>query len=108
MPIYDADGWELFDHDPQTGRRVWVVEDGKKLHFKISYPAKQTIDENAEARASASSNWKGEYHRIASIPLNIVHDSGFAEAITQQDKKWTSRFLNDGDNRAWRTKDGKV
>jgi hypothetical protein len=68
----------------------------------------QTIKENAEARASASSNWKGEYHRIASIPLNIAHQSGFVEAITQQDDKWLSRYLNDSENRAWRTKDGTV
>lgn len=108
MPIQDANGFTLVDHDPATGRTVWSYFDGEKDIYRIDYPVEQTIKENAEARASAPSNWKGEYHRIASIPLNIVHDSGFSEAITQQDDKWLSNWLNSSDNRAWRTKEGKV
>lgn len=108
MPIQDANGFTLVDYDQATGRSVWSYWDGEKDIYRIDYPVEQTIKENAEARASARSDWKGEYHRIASIPLNIVHDSGFSEAITQQDDKWLSNWLNDGANRAWRTKDGKV
>ncbi|WP_375413084.1 hypothetical protein [uncultured Bradyrhizobium sp.] len=108
MTICDPNGFTLVDHDPKTGRSVWSYFDGEKDVYRIDYPVDETIKENAEARASASSNWKGDYHRIASIPLNVVHGSGFAEAITQQDNKWLSRFLNDGDKRAWRTKEGKV
>jgi len=108
MPIQDANGFTLVDHDPATGRTVWSYFDGQKDIYRIDYPVEQTIKENAEARASASSNWKGEYHRVASIPLNIVHDSGFADAVTQDDKKFIKNWLNNGDNAAWRTKDGKV
>ena len=108
MTIQDPNGFTLVDYDPKTQRSVWSYWDGEKDIYRIDYPVEETIKENAEARASAASNWKGEYHRIASIPLNIVHNSGFAEAITQQDNKFLSNWLNDGDNAAWRTKDGKV
>jgi len=108
MPIQDANGFTLVDHDMKTGRTVWSYFDGQKDIYRVDYPVDATIKENAEARAAASSNWKGEYHRIASIPLNIAHNSGFVDAITQQDDKWLSNWLNDGDNAAWRTKDGTV
>ncbi len=108
MPIQDAHGFTLVDHDVKTGRTVWSYFDGEKDVYRVDYPVEETIKENAEARASAPSNWKGDYHRIASIPLNVVHASGFAEAITQEDNKFLSKWLNDGDNRAWRTKSGRV
>lgn len=108
MPIQDANGFTLVDHDKKTGRTVWSYFDGEKDIYRIDYPVEETIKENAEARAAAGTNWKGEFHRIASIPLNIVHASGFADAISQKDDKFLSKWLNDGDNRAWRTKEGKV
>jgi len=108
MPIQDANGFTLVDYDPQTGRSTWSYFDGEKDIYRIDYPVEQTIKENAEARASAGSHWKGEYHHVASIPLNIVHGSGLAEAVTQQDKKFIKGFMNDPENRAWRTKEGKV
>ncbi len=108
MPIQDENGFTLVDHDLKTGRTVWGYFDGEKQVYRVDYPVEETIKENAEARASARSDWKGEYHRVASIPLNIAHDSGFVDAITQKDKKFISNFLNDGDNAAWRTKSGKI
>lgn len=108
MPIQDANGFTLVDHDMETGRTVWSYFDGEKDIYRVDYPVDNTIKENAEARAEAGTGWKGDWHRIASIPLNVVHASGFADAITQNDNKFLSKFLNDGDNRAWRTKEGKV
>ncbi len=108
MPLFNADGWTLVDSDPETGRRIWGYHDGAQQHFRIDYPVDETIKENAEARASARSDWKGDWHRVASIRLNVLHDSGFADAVTQEDRGFIKRFLNDGDNAAWRTKDGKI
>ena len=108
MTIRDENGFELVDFDHETGRSVWSYFDGAKTVYRTDYPVDQAIKENAEDRAAASRGWAGDYHRIASIPLNIVHDSGFSEAVTQQDNKFMKRFLNDGDNAVWRTKEGQV
>ena len=49
----------------------------------------------------------GDWSRIASIPLNIYHEQ-LAEAQSQKDEKYMSKWLNDPDNRAFRTFGGTV
>lgn len=107
--IKDGD-WSLFDYDFQTGRSVWSMFDGAKTVFRIDYPVESTIAQNAALRNAAQKAWTGDYHRIASIPLNILHDenSGLMKAHTEGDDKYVSRWLNDSDNRAWRTREGTV
>jgi hypothetical protein len=82
--------------------------DGEKTVYRVDYPVEATIKQNAEERAAASSGWTGDWHKVASIPLNIAYDSGMVEALKQHDDKFVSKFLNDGDNAAWRTKEGRV
>lgn len=109
MIIRDGD-WSLFDYDPQTGRQVWVMEDGDRQLFRIDYPVGGMVEENKTWRNMAESNWKGDYHRVASIPLNLLHDenTGLNKAWLQGDENHFKKWLNDPDNRAWRTKEGKV
>lgn len=108
MTIRDENGFTLVDFDQTTGRSVWSYFDGEKDVYRIDYPVDAAIKENAESRASSGTTFKGDYHRIASIPLNVAYGSGMVEAISQHDDKFLSRWLNDSDNRAWRTKEGKV
>lgn len=107
--IRDGD-WKLFDHDFQTGRSVWMMEDGNKTVFRTDYPVHKMIEQNAQARSVAAAGWNGDYHRIASIPLNLLHDEsvGLEKALQNGDQKRISRWLNDSDNRKWRTKEGRV
>ena len=105
--VYDGP-WRLFNHDPATGRTVWVLHEGEKMHFRVDYPVEGIIAENAEHRASVAGTPYGELARVASIPLNVFHDSGMAEASRDGDRKFMAKFLNDGDNAAWRTREGKV
>lgn len=109
MVIRDGD-WRLFDWDASTGRSVWILEDGNKTVFRTDYPIASTLAENQAERNAAGRAWKGDWHRIASVPLNLAFDAntGLMEAHQQGDQKHLSRFLNDADNRAWRTKDGRV
>lgn len=99
--------WTLIDWDPASGRTVWHMFDGEKTVIRTDYPVEATIAENKAIRTEAGSAWKGDWHRVASVPLNIFHDQ-LAEAEKQGDHKFVSRWLNDGDNRAWRTKEGTV
>jgi hypothetical protein len=107
MLIRDGD-WVLFDHDHQLKRTVWRREnpDGSST-FRTDYQVDDTIEANREARLSASSGFKGDWHRIASIPLNTFYDE-LAQASLQGDDKFMSRWLNDADHRAFRTKEGRV
>ena len=109
MVIRDG-SWRLFDHDMQTGRSVWCVEDGNKTHWRVDYPVENLIAENTAVRNSAEKAWTGDWHRVASIPLNVLHDEkmGLMKAQAEGDDKYVSRWLNSSDNRAWRTKEGTI
>ena len=108
MPrIYDGDWW-LFSHDEKLGRTVWGRDnpDGTTT-FRTDYRVDPTVEENKAVRNMADAGWKGDYHRVASIPLNVYYDQ-IAEAVKQDDMRFVSKWLNDSDNAAWRTKDGRV
>lgn len=107
MRIRDGE-WTLFDSDIKLGRYVWVRhnEDGSTT-FRTDYSVQPTIDANTAMRNMASPGWKGDWHKVASVPLNVFHDQ-LAEASRQGDEKYVSKWLNDSDHRAWRTKEGRV
>lgn len=100
--------WSLIDHDFHLGRTVWARENGDgTTTYRTDYQVDKTLEANAQARASAPDGWKGDYHRIASIPLGLFYDK-LAEAVRQDDMAYVSRFLNDHDNAKLRTKLGRV
>ena len=108
MIISDGD-WKLFDHDFQLGRTIWRYVDGTgKEHYKTSYTADHIVESNLQERNLAASGWKGDWHKVASIPLNEVYDKGLHDAMSGDDWKYMARYLNDSDNRAFRTKEGTV
>lgn len=109
MAIKDGD-WELQSWDPVTGRTTWIMFDGEKTVIRTDTPVAASIEENLLVRNATPEGWKGDYHRIASVPMQLLYDDnlGLNKAIQQGDDKYLSRWLNDGDNRAWRTKDGRV
>ena len=108
MPrIYDGD-WYLISHDEKLGRTVWALDnpDGSTT-LRTDYKVDPTVEANKAQRNMAQSGWKGDYHQVASIPLNVFYDQ-LAEASKQDDQRFISKWLNDGDNAAWRTKEGRV
>lgn len=105
--IHDGD-WILFDSDIKLGRYVWVrYNDDGSTTFRTDYAVEPTIELNKAQRNMARDDWKGDYHHVASIPLNVYWDK-LAEASKQDDQKFINRWLNDSDNRAWRTKGGTL
>lgn len=105
--IKDGD-WTLYDYDFQTGRSVWHYFDGEKTVFRTDYPVDTVISQNNAVRTEAQRAWTGDWHRVASVPLNVAHDSGLVQAHSEGNDKFVKRFLNDSDNRAWRTKEGHL
>ena len=107
MIIRDGE-WTLYDHDITTGRSVWHYFDGARHVFRTDYPVGNLMSENSAVRNSAERAWKGDWHRVASIPLNVAHDSGLVQAHSEGDDRYVKWFLNSSDNRAWRTKEGHL
>lgn len=105
--VRDGD-WVLFDYDMHLRRQVWVRRnpDGSQT-FRTDYEIDPTIEANTAARNMASPGWAGDYHRVASIPLNVYHDQ-LAEASRQHDSRFIANWLNDGDHSKFRTKEGRV
>lgn len=107
MRITDGD-WVLVDHDFHLKRTVWARSnpDGSTT-YRTDYAVDDTIEANTAMRNSASKGFKGDWHKVASIPLGVYYDKLHA-AVSQDDMGYVNRFLNDADNRAFRTKDGTL
>lgn len=105
MAIMDGN-WRLLEHDEALGRTVWTMFDGEKTHFRTDYRVSDIVKTNQRERNDAPAGWKGDWHKIGAVPLNVYHDSGLHDAIGQKDNRFISRFLTDND--AWRTKDGRI
>lgn len=102
------EGWTLFDYDMKLRRQVWVRDNGDGTRtFRTDYEVDPTIEINKAQRNMAQAGWKGDYHHVASIPLNIYYDQ-LHEAARGGDDRYMSKWLNDSSNRAWRTKDGRI
>ena len=107
MTIKDGD-WSLVSHDEAAGRTVWSMFDGRKTVFRVDYRTDEIVKANRAEMNDTPSGWRGDWHKVASVPLNIHHASGLHEAIGQRDRRFIQRFLNDSDNAAWRTKEGRI
>ena len=72
----------------------------------------QTFDAVAEDNKAVfnqfdeRTNWKGDMHRVASIPMSIFYDLQRKGILN--DPAAMKRWLNDPDNRVFRTRPGQV
>jgi hypothetical protein len=103
--------WSLFEHDPLTGRKVWMSLDegppGKTL-WRIEMPADDIIEANAEAEKLTQGMKFGDYVRLASVPLNVLEKAGLDTAVQMRDDRYLGKWLNDSDHSKFRTSRGKV
>ena len=106
MKITDGE-WELFSHDQKLGRTVWYCFDGQQNHYRIDQQVDDVLKANAEERHDHQGARWGDGRRVASIPLNVYYDK-LAEAQLQGDDNYLNRWLNDPDNRAFRTFEGNL
>lgn len=105
--------WQLVEFDAQIGRAVFArrVDDNERQGWEIKteYYADPTLEANKIELNNQASGWKGDYHKVASLSPAIAYGDGYiAQALRQGDDKAVSRWMNDSDNRAWRTKAGKI
>jgi len=99
--------------DPMSGISTdFTYEAGESLsddHFVISTSQDVTkiieANKRSEKEVDARQKW-GEFSKVASIPLSIYYDLKKQGII--DDKKRFKRWLNDRDNKLFRTRGGTI
>lgn len=100
---------KLFDYDPETGTTKWWHYDADKDEAKIEtvFEVGDIIEANkAEFNSTDERARWGEWSKVASIPMALFY------RLKQQgiidDQAAMKRWINDPDNRLFRTRPGRV
>lgn len=98
----------LIDKDPLTGTESWfhTLEDGKFTIEHTDPDVSGTLDRNKAVYNGNQNKRFGEMRHVASIPPSVYWKL-VQDGITQDEAAF-SRWLNDPDNRYFRTFPGKV
>ncbi len=104
---WDGD-FALLDWDEVTRTTVWVRfdPDGGYTFRTDQHAVEAAIEPNAEFAAATERKRFGDYVRIASVPNIIVEQHQLDEKL-RADPKAFSRWINDSENRAFRTSRGR-
>ena len=89
--------------------QFWHYDPDKDVAHIESRQDHDVLVEATKARFNSfdqRARWKGDVHHVASIPNVIVNDL-MAKGILR-DRAAMKRWLNDPDNRVFRTRPGKV
>ena len=107
----------LLNHSPDTGISEWFVYDDADdtITLELTQP---TVADDLNAREFNTSSdcgpsrWKGEWHKVASIPLveyvRLQREGIIAPDGEIRDDKKILAVLNDRDYLKFRTKPGRV
>jgi len=100
----------IFDKDETTGiTRFWHYNpETDQATIETQQDVSNVVEENKDQfnATDNKANWTGEWHKVASIPLNIYYELQASGKIT--DQAYMKRWLNDPDNRFFRTRPGQV
>lgn len=98
----------LFDVDPLTGITQYWHWDDERQQFTIETEQKvdDLLDANRRQYNDSTDAYKGDMHKVASIPMNIYMDLKQKGII--DDPAAFKQWLNDPENRYFRTKPGRV
>ena len=104
-----ASDWQLIEFDHTVNRALFGRDVPGGMELKTEYYVDNILDANKEQFNSAQSGWSGDWHKVASVSPALAYGDGyFAQAVKQNDEAAIAKWLNDSDNRAWRTKEGKL
>lgn len=100
----------LFDEDPLGGTRTIFHFDPETEAITLETQSDVTAAVEANRwlhnQYDERANWKGDIHRVASIPMALYYDLKAKGII--DDEKALSKWLNDSENRFFRTRPGRV
>jgi len=98
---------KVLSHDPSTGITRFFHWDDHRDEFIIQTQQEcaPIVDANRAAFNDAPSRW-GDMQRVASIPISVYFD--LQKKGLTKDEKAFKRWLNDPDQRFFRTRPGVV
>jgi hypothetical protein len=105
-PVSDK---RIFDHDPVFGiTEYWhPSEDGDAFTLEVVQDAEPVVEFNKKAQAEwQGKRWGDGLQHVAQIPMNIYWDLKNKGILN--DQVALRRWLNDPDNRFFRTKTGVI
>lgn len=96
----------IFDRDEASGiTRYWHVKDNGEYVIETQQDSTQIIEANKRSYNDVSGKW-GEHAKVASIPLSVYYElkkQGIAD-----DPKALKKWLNQSENKAFRTRGGTL
>ena len=99
--------WTLMYRDPLTGKELWhIYQDGVHI-FETREQVTDVVEANKVDYNEGMGQRFGEGQKVASIPLHHYY-ANLDEAAGQDDWGYISKWLNNSDNRAWRTFPGRL
>lgn len=104
----------LLSHDPLTGVSQYYHDhgDGNGFDIETTQDVESVLSENKGIRNEDTGRYGDGMHKVASIPMVKVHELMKDGVIGMNgevvDPARLRRFLNDPDNRYFRTKEGTV
>lgn len=99
----------FLDYDPMTGitEYFYYDSDEDRCFVQQVQDTTQIVEQNKALLAQSSKHDRyGEWSKVASIPVSIWADLN-AKGIVK-DKEAFKKWLNDPDNRFFRTREGQV
>ncbi|HEX7019010.1 MAG TPA: hypothetical protein VF159_03300 [Gemmatimonadaceae bacterium] len=102
----------LFDRDEELGlTRIFHYDEADDVfHIETIQDVTDLVEINKALNNDAPDTWRGDLHRVASIPLSLYCELVEKGIIEENDPKQTKlrAWLNDRDNRVFRTRPGRV
>ena len=104
----------LFSEDPITKSRTIFHHDGQNITFETISDYTDLIEANKASMNNYDerAGFKSDLNRVASIPLEILFDLKrqgiLGDNFMVLNQKAFRQWLNDADNRAFRTRPGVV
>ena len=102
----------LFDEDPLCGTRTLFVTDDDSGDFRLitqqdhePFMAEAQYEFNLHP-SGAAQNWKGDLHKVASIPMPLWME--LCRKGIAFDEMELRKWLDDSDNAPFRTKPGSL
>ena len=96
----------IFDHDAMTGTTsYWHVKDNGEYAIENVQDVSAIVDQNKRQLNDTSGKF-GDVAKVASIPLSVYYELKKQGIV--DDPVAFKRWLNDPDNRAFRTRGGSL
>lgn len=101
----------LVDRHGDMIETIKLSDDGKKVVKQLSQDVQPYFEANARERIDNTGGWKGDFHKVASIPL-VVFEQMNKEAgcnlLKHENRDKLIALLNSSDYLKTRTKEGRI